>query len=69
MFNHTDYFQQQADEAATRFGGLGDVGRNVGKWLGFAAVAPMRKKMTMLRAAPIRRIAGKSIKPTAQKSL
>jgi hypothetical protein len=38
MFNHTDYFQKQEDEATTRFGGLGDVGRNVGKWLGFAAI-------------------------------
>ena len=38
MFDHTDYFQQQEDEATTRFGGLGDVGRNVGKWLGFAAI-------------------------------
>lgn len=38
MFDHTDYFQQHEGEAATRFGGLGNVGRNVGKWLGFAAI-------------------------------
>lgn len=38
MFDHTDYFQQQADEVSTHFGGLGNVGRNVGKWLGFAAI-------------------------------
>lgn len=38
MFDHTDYFQEQEGEAATRFGGLGNVGRNVGKWLGFAAI-------------------------------
>jgi hypothetical protein len=38
MFEQTDFFQQYDEEKSHQFGGLGNVGRAAGKWLGFAAI-------------------------------
>lgn len=38
MFEQTDFFTQYDEETTTRFGGLGNTGRAIGKWLGFATI-------------------------------